>query len=193
MRCLASGLGASHGLFCHTPAKFDLEPKNGRDGILPTSKHQAQVGLRKLPTLSDTRVGPARYEATGTSSAAIERPAAPMRERIATLLATTALVVVTASVPDVVRAQDATWLSSPASGDWNTATNWSPASVPIGTATFGFSNTTAITFSQSPLPVDAINFTNLSSQSSFALTISGGVNINLIVNGGGILGNSRDV
>ena len=78
----------------------------------------------------------------------------------------------------------------PASGDWNTATNWSPASVPTGTATFGFSNTTAISFSQSPLPVDAINFTNLSSQYSFALTISDGININLIVNGGGILGNS---
>ena len=59
-----------------------------------------------------------------------------------------------------------------------------------GTATFGFSNTTAISFSQSPLPVDAINFTNLSSQYSFALTISDGININLIVNGGGILGNS---
>ncbi len=63
------------------------------------------------------------------------------------LLATTALVAVTAFAPGTVRAQDATWLSNPASGDYKTATNWSPATVPTGTAFFGTSNTTALTFS----------------------------------------------
>lgn len=47
------------------------------------------------------------------------------------------------------RAQDATWDTSPASDDWNTNTNWTPQTVPTGTATFGSSNTTAITFSSS--------------------------------------------
>ena len=44
-------------------------------------------------------------------------------------------------------AQDATWLANPGSGDFNTAANWNPAVVPGGTASFGASNTTALTFS----------------------------------------------
>ncbi len=45
-------------------------------------------------------------------------------------------------------AQDATWGSTPGTGDWGTAANWSPpAAVPTGIATFGASNTTTITFS----------------------------------------------
>ena len=43
-------------------------------------------------------------------------------------------------------AQDATWLLNPSSGDWDTAANWSPATVPTGTATFGASTTTSLTF-----------------------------------------------
>ena len=65
--------------------------------------------------------------------------------RSAALLATTALVVVTAFAPSAARAQ--TWLPNPGTGDFNTATNWSPATVPTGTAFFGTSNTTALTFS----------------------------------------------
>ncbi|HEY5832115.1 MAG TPA: autotransporter domain-containing protein [Hyphomicrobiaceae bacterium] len=42
--------------------------------------------------------------------------------------------------PPAVLAQDATWLPSPGSGDFNDNGNWSPTSVPIGTAFFGFSN-----------------------------------------------------
>jgi uncharacterized protein with beta-barrel porin domain len=44
-------------------------------------------------------------------------------------------------------AQDATWLATPGSGDFNTAANWNPATVPTGTALFGTSNTTALSFS----------------------------------------------
>ena len=40
---------------------------------------------------------------------------------------------------------DAIWLLNPASADWNTGTNWSPAAVPDGTANFGASNTTTLT------------------------------------------------
>src|SRR5437879_4306871 len=46
-----------------------------------------------------------------------------------------------------VAAQDATWLANPGSGDFNTAANWNPATVPTGTALFGTSNTTALSFS----------------------------------------------
>ena len=63
------------------------------------------------------------------------------------LLATMALVAVTALAPGVVRAQDATWLLNPASSDFDTGANWNPATVPTGTAFFGTSNTTALTFS----------------------------------------------
>jgi autotransporter-associated beta strand protein len=44
-------------------------------------------------------------------------------------------------------AQDATWLLSPGSGNFDSAANWSPSTVPTGTATFGLSTTTTITFS----------------------------------------------
>ena len=45
------------------------------------------------------------------------------------------------------RAGSATWNLNPTSGDWNTATNWTPAIVPNGpadTATFGVSNITGV-------------------------------------------------
>jgi autotransporter-associated beta strand protein len=47
------------------------------------------------------------------------------------------------------RAGSATWNLNSTSGDWNTATNWTPATVPNGptdAATFDVSNTTAISF-----------------------------------------------
>jgi len=46
----------------------------------------------------------------------------------------------------------ATWNLSPSSGDWNTAANWTPATVPNGltdVATFDLSNTTAVSLSAS--------------------------------------------
>ena len=44
------------------------------------------------------------------------------------------------------RAQNV-WLLNPGSGNFNIATNWTPAAVPTGTAFFGASNTTSLTFS----------------------------------------------
>ena len=70
-----------------------------------------------------------------------------LSRRCGALLATTALVAVTAFAPSAARVQDATWLLNPTSGDYNTATNWNPATVPMGTAFFGASNTTALTVS----------------------------------------------
>jgi hypothetical protein len=79
-------------------------------------------------------------------SAAVERPGtglsprAWLNGRISALLATTALVAVAALLPGAARAQDATWRATPATGDFNTGTNWSPATVPTGTAFFGTSS-----------------------------------------------------
>src|SRR5687767_6435106 len=62
----------------------------------------------------------------------------------AALLASTALCVAPflASLP--AAAQDATWLNAPGSGDFNTAANWSPGTVPTGTAFFDTSATTSL-------------------------------------------------
>lgn len=66
------------------------------------------------------------------------------RERIRhALLAGAVLVALTLPAA----AQDATWLLNPGSSDFNTATNWTPATVPTGTATFDNSNTTNLSFS----------------------------------------------
>src|SRR5262245_16987939 len=45
------------------------------------------------------------------------------------------------------QAQNATWLLNPGTGNFNTDANWTPATVPTGTAFFGASNTTALSFS----------------------------------------------
>ncbi len=78
------------------------------------------------------------------------------------------------------QAGSATWSSSPVSGDWNTAENWMPNTVPNGpadTATFGVSNTTEISLS-SAIEVGSITFAPGASPYTIrtkkrALTISG--------------------
>src|SRR5215472_15763506 len=61
------------------------------------------------------------------------------------LLTTTAAVALLAAIP--AHAQDATWSTAPGSSDFNTAANWTPATVPTGTAFFGTSTTTSLSFS----------------------------------------------
>src|SRR5580765_477217 len=58
----------------------------------------------------------------------------------ASLLAAIALLL---SGPSAAFAGSATWDLNPGSGDWNTATNWTPTTMPnssADTATFAFSN-----------------------------------------------------
>jgi hypothetical protein len=64
-----------------------------------------------------------------------------MRTHLLSTVAAAALFAATSA-----QAQDATWNATPSSGDFNTAANWTPPTVPTGTAFFGASNTTAITF-----------------------------------------------
>jgi autotransporter-associated beta strand protein len=69
------------------------------------------------------------------------------------------------------RAGSATWKPSPSSGDWNSATNWTPQTVPNGpsdVATFATSNTTAVSLS-AQTEVDGITFN--SGASPFTITV----------------------
>jgi hypothetical protein len=59
----------------------------------------------------------------------------------------TSIAVAATLIGATAQAQDATWSTSPGTADYNTAANWTPATVPTGTATFGLSNGTALSFS----------------------------------------------
>jgi len=78
-------------------------------------------------------------------------------------------------------AGSATWLASPATGNWNHAANWSPATIPNGpsdTATFASSNTTGVSISANTqvngivFNAGASDFT-ITTSPAFTLTISG--------------------
>ena len=90
--------------------------------------------------------------------------------------------------PSTSFAGNAQWDLNPASGDWNTATNWTPMTVPNGpadTATFGSSNTTAISISANTT-VDGITF----APGATSFTITASPALELIFNGVGIMNNS---
>ncbi len=65
--------------------------------------------------------------------------------------------------------QDATWLATPGSGDFNTGSNWSGGTTPTGTATYGTSNTTSLTFSAPSTTVGILSFANTAPTYSFSL------------------------
>jgi autotransporter-associated beta strand protein len=82
---------------------------------------------------------------------AAERSAASicgrLKGRLVSLPATTALVIAAMFMPGAARAQNATWLANPATANFDAGSNWNPATVPTGTAFFGTSTQTALTFS----------------------------------------------
>jgi outer membrane autotransporter protein len=86
----------------------------------------------------------------------------------------------------VADAQNASWLLSPGSSDWNTNANWAPATVPTETATFGPSNTTTITFSNSA-SVGTLFFNVGAPTYSFSIPRVAG---SLTITGTGIVNNS---
>src|SRR5215510_3277805 len=77
-------------------------------------------------------------------------------------------------------AGSATWKAAPATGDWGTAANWTPATVPnspTDTATFATSNITGVSLS-TLITVNSIVFNSGASaftitDNSFSFTISG--------------------
>jgi hypothetical protein len=66
-------------------------------------------------------------------------------------------------------AQNATWLASPPSNNWDTATNWNPAAVPTNTAMFDTSLTTSLIFSAGTTSINTIQFTNTAPAYTFKL------------------------
>jgi autotransporter-associated beta strand protein len=85
------------------------------------------------------------------------------------------------------QAGSATWDLNPGSGDWNTAANWTPMTVPDGsadTATFGITNTADVSLSAST-EVDGISFNT--SARAYRITASGWT---LTISGTGLANNS---
>jgi autotransporter-associated beta strand protein len=90
------------------------------------------------------------------------------------------------------RAGSATWNLNPTSADWNTAANWTPATVPNGpadTATFGVSNITGISTLNYFYPGTEVNGIVFDlGASAYTITTSGGFAFTL--SGVGITNNS---
>ncbi|WP_332696431.1 autotransporter domain-containing protein [Bosea sp. (in: a-proteobacteria)] len=96
--------------------------------------------------------------------------------------------VALAALAGTAAAQDATWLLNPATGDFNTGGNWTPATVPTGTASFGVSNTINLTFSAPTTTIGRWTFDAGASNYTFnnnAQTIDF-VGAGIVVNGGGL-------
>src|SRR6266536_42511 len=91
-------------------------------------------------------------------------------------------------VPKPARADSATWNLNPTSGDWDTAANWTPMTVPNGptdTATFEISSQTSVSNSTTT-QVNGMIF----EPSASAFTITFGPNHTFTVGAGGIVNNS---
>jgi hypothetical protein len=93
-------------------------------------------------------------------------------------------------IPALAYAGSAEWNLNPTSGDWNTAANWTPMTVPNGpadVATFGASNSTAISLSANTI-VNGITFTPAAS--NYTITGSSQLLVDLTLSGVGITNNS---
>ena len=80
-----------------------------------------------------------------------------------------------------------TWLANPGSSDFNTASNWDPASVPLAVAAFGNSSITTLTFSGSR-NIDGFQLNAGAPAYTFNLTSGFGLRFN----GDGIVNNSSN-
>jgi autotransporter-associated beta strand protein len=105
------------------------------------------------------------------------------------LLTTTAAVALLAAMP--ARAQDATWSTAPGSSNFNTAANWTPATVPTGTAFFGASNTTSIAFQ--PFTTTSVGTLQFNPGApAYSFTTENGFSTSISITGPGIVNNSSN-
>ncbi len=103
----------------------------------------------------------------------------------ASLLATATVLL---SAPTATFAGSATWDLNPGSGDWNTAGNWTPMTVPnasTDTATFGLSNITNVSLSANS-EVNGIIF----DPGASVYTITASPGLTLTLSGAGVVNNS---
>lgn len=142
-----------------------------------------EILVHRLPATSSLRALAAggRFQADGCR---LRRAS----QFLASVLAGTVLCTAAA------RAQNATWLANPGTNDFNTSTNWTPATVPTGTASFGTSTVTNLSFSADTtiggwtFNAGASNYTFTNGQ---VLQFNGA---GIVVNGGGAtITNSSDV
>jgi autotransporter-associated beta strand protein len=85
-------------------------------------------------------------------------------------------------------AVDGMWVAAPATADWNTGTNWSSSpAVPDGTAKFGASTKTSLTFSAASTSIGTLQFNAGAPAYTFTLTAN-----RLTINGAGIINNSSN-
>jgi hypothetical protein len=103
------------------------------------------------------------------------------------LLAGASVVALALAALQPASAQDATWLTNPRSGDFNTDANWTPATAPTGTAFFNTSSVTALSLSSWTTTVGGFPFN--AGASSYSLTDSS----SLIFNGAGIVINGGNL
>ena len=104
-------------------------------------------------------------------------------------LVTAALLLLVAQRPSF--AGSATWSSNPTSGDWNTAANWVPQTLPnseTDVATFGTSNVTDLSITNASVSLDSAVFN--SGAPPYTLTVQ---IYNLLFYGAGIVNNSGSV
>ena len=103
-------------------------------------------------------------------------------------LLTTCILVLTSHIS---HAGSATWTQTPVDNDWSNANNWMPNTVPnatTDTATFGTSDTTAISIQDS---IDLASVTFQSGASAYTLTVTNAKTLNLwgspnIINNSGV-------
>jgi len=82
-----------------------------------------------------------------------------------------------------------TWNTQPATGEWNTTTNWTPAEAPTGTAIFSASSQTSISFSPSgEAMVDNIEFS--ADAPAYTFTFGASTTPSLTISGGGVTNRS---
>ncbi len=96
-----------------------------------------------------------------------------------------ALVVCICLTGGAAYAQNATWNGS--TTDWNTPTNWTPNTVPSGTATFSATGSTAVDNASGLVAIGAITFDATAQAYSFTL-----INNPFLVNGTGVANNSAN-
>jgi autotransporter-associated beta strand protein len=103
----------------------------------------------------------------------------------ARLLATSVAAVVLGA--SSAQAQDATWRAAPLTGTFNNPLNWTPVVVPQGTATFGASTITGLTFLV-PSTIGGFTFNAGAPAYSFNIPVVGSI----FVTGAGITNNSSN-
>lgn len=126
-----------------------------------------------------------------SSSISLAVPSPRPRLRLPLLFVAVAILLLLLSTTSSTFADSATWKTSPNSGNWNRAGNWTPQTMPNGpsdTAAFASSNTRGVSIS-ADTEVNGIAFNSGAS----AFTITARPSFRLTISGVGITNNSGSI